>query len=287
MNAKAAFDRKYLPVFSKRFKAKYNQWKKANKYQVRNQTEFANRVMEIEGSSCGKNSISDYLNGRTVPTVDRLKTLAQVLGCEVSELMPFGHDDLYKYSPEYMNEFGDQLTRYAQKIGLDLFFLRGLKEIVPDYGEYFPLFSPIVLNTDSRSFGKTPFLRVPPGNSGDSANMDVHNEIFQFQRRGETITLSPFDVLFLKDLQDEIVSFVQFRFYQRRLELKKEPETINTRYKEIMYQKYGDRNHLDLSPSPEVLKEILKGIKYGDIDLTDEDIFTDGGGHGGDNSKKR
>ena len=227
-----AFDPKYRSEFAKKFREKYTQWKKDSKYQKRNQQVFADLVRDLEykggeTGGCGKNSISDYLQGKTVPTKRRLRSIAEVLGCDVSELLPFGHDELYKYSQDFINQYGDELSQYAQKVGLSLFLVRGLREIVPDYDESFPVFRPIRFNPNPFCDLEEKIIRMPIETASDSARMNVSNELFQIQRGEKTISMSYCDVNFLKALQDEIVSVVERAFAMREKEMVEETQRIN------------------------------------------------------------
>lgn len=215
-----AFDPKYRDEFAKKFREKYTQWKKSERGYKRNQQMFADLV------GCNKNSISDYMNGKTVPEKRRLRKIAEVLDCDVSELLPFGHDEQYKYSQDFINQYGDELSQYAQKVGLSLFLVRGLREIVPDYDESFPVFRPIMINPNPFSDLEEKIIRRTIETASDSARMNVSNELFQIQRNEKRISMSYCDVNFLKALQDEIVSVVEHAFAMREKEMNEETERI-------------------------------------------------------------
>lgn len=217
-----AFDPKYKSEFAKKFKEKFNQWKKRGYWdERRNQQVFADLV------GCNKNSISDYMNGKTVPEKRSLRKIAEVLGCDVSELLPFGHDELYKYSQDYINQYGDELSQYAQKVGLSLFLLRGLREVVSDFDGSFPVFLPFTLNPDPFCGKENSLVRMPPESPSDSAKMETKYQLFQIQRGEKRITMSYCDVNFLKALQDELVSVVERAFVERAKEMDEEMQRIN------------------------------------------------------------
>lgn len=229
----------YQAEFSKRFSKKYEQWKRSGDGERRNDMVFADKVYSYErdhstggktpGKGCNSKSIYNYRNGIQMPgTMSRMKALAAVLGCDVSELLPSTQAEKYRLLPEYINQFGSELEKYAQSIGLNLYLLTALKEIVPDYGNVFPLYLPVSENPNLFDLDNT-FIRYEKAAAANSPKIDIKtgNDVFQFEYNNKTITISKSDLDYLKDLQDEIVSFVLYQFSKRNREMKAEIDNLN------------------------------------------------------------
>ncbi len=221
-----AFDKKYKQNFGEKMTKVYNEWKKSGQGERRTMEVVAQRVAEIEGSGCRVNQINEYKHGRTIPTMERVQTLIKVFGCRPEDLLPIDHDDAYKYSPEFINQFGDELSRYSIDKGLNLFLLRGLRDICQQFDEEFPLFTGFTKNPNWLSDQN--FIRITDESASDSAEMNSQNTIFQLKRGEKRITMSKHDVLFLLDVQEELNKMLRFLFYKRRLEMKEETARLNS-----------------------------------------------------------
>lgn len=176
-----------------------------------------------------QNSITDYKKCRTYPSEKTLEKIAKTLRKPKSYFVPNTRAEKYALSPSYITKIGRQHVAYSKKIGLDLDFARALHNII-DYDAKFPLYSDIVCVSSESFSPSTQYIRNP--NFMPSAKMDIDENLsfLQMQKDGQTVTMHYCDLGFLKEVQDQVVEYVEYLFYKRQEEMKKEVEEANKKH---------------------------------------------------------
>ena len=225
--------------FFERLNDLFTDWQRREKSSGRrgSQQEFADRINEVEAQRsdsprgrCDYRYVSKWLNRKAFPDT-YIDYIAEVLGVEVEELFPTTHDEKYKDDEDFMNGVKRfNIEPYCEEIGLDEEFVKAIRKQV-DFERLFPLWTPV--GTNGTFFDFEYVLRSEDCLS-DSAPMD--EDIFQIKRtvdeEGEDerlITMSKYDLLFLRDVQREVSKYIEFLFIKRRDQMREEVEEVNRR----------------------------------------------------------
>lgn len=212
------------------------------------QYEFAKKC-EVDGSR-----VTDWKTGRQGIPYSYLDKICEVLGVSEDVYYPTTHDDLYKYSSEYMTSVGE--NRYiplCEEIGLDIDFLYIIKKILgSEFEEKFPIWTPLVrglpvkeinsLEHIQKMFTNFDYRHADLSILSESARMGKGEDAFPlntFQTEVEVeidgekerrlITMSRADLKFLLDVQEEVKDYIKFLFWKRRKEMKREEEEATRR----------------------------------------------------------
>lgn len=199
-----------LKYFSEVLSKLLDEWKEKNPGKT--QADFA----ELVGVAT-PNSVSDWKCGYTPPTKDNMKKICEILGVDDSVFSPKLDDEKYLYERKRISEIGDDNLSFALDRGLNLSTIIALRDLV-DFDERFPKYSPIC-----------------PGKSGvytrqenaDSASIDKDLKFLQIKRAGKTYTMHKVDLMYLKEVQDQIAYFVEYLFYKRAREMEEEVKAFN------------------------------------------------------------
>ena len=218
----------------KQFNKYFKEWKEKDK-KKNTQGEFARQICEIRKKKTGEkcpvtNSyVSEWVRGVWFPD-QYLPEIAEVLGVKEEEFFFQTHDDFYKLSSEYMTKVGrDEISRFCEDIGLDLRFLYIVRELIgSDFDSMFPTWTPITQNPDILSDDS--YIRQDRKMWSESAEMDDDVRVLQYYMKyeedGETKEkLIPFtrqDLRFIKDVQDSVVDYVEYRMMKQEKDLKRD-----------------------------------------------------------------
>lgn len=202
--------------FSDRLQSALKEWK--DKGNGRTQSVFA-RMVEISD-----NMVTRYKKGEQYPSDKTLEKICKVLDKPKDYFVPTTKEELYKNSPLYMTKLGKSHADFAETIGLDLDFLKGLHDVV-DFDSLFPMYSRII--RDDSDYFSPKYVRQ--SNFADSAPIDDELDFLQVHRDDQTLTLHRCDLAYLREVQDQVVEFVEYLFYKRREEMKREVEEVNRR----------------------------------------------------------
>ena len=221
--------------FVERFKGFYADWKKKDKQNT--QGKFARQICEIRNRKTGEkcpvtNSyVSEWLRGKWFPE-QYIPEIAEVLGVKEEDFYFQTHDEFYKFSSEYMTKLGrGEISQFCNEIGLDLRFLYIIRELIgSDFDSIFPTWTPLQKNPNFMS--DRTYTRRPVSVWSESAEMDEDVRVLQYevevQENGETKRkLIPFtrpDLRFLKDIQTDVLDYIEFLMMKRSKDLIRESE---------------------------------------------------------------
>ncbi len=219
--------------FVKRFKELFAEWKKKDRKNT--QGEFARQICEIRHKKTGEkcpvtNSyVSEWLRGKWFPD-QYIPEIAEVLGVKEDEFYFQTHDDFYKLSSEYMTKLGrGEISQFCDEIGLDLRFLYIIRELIgSDFDRMFPTWTPLHINHDFLS--DQTYTRRSPRIWSESAEMDEDVRVLQYEieveedgaQKKRLIPFTRQDLRFLKDVQNEVLDYIEFLMMKRSKDLKRE-----------------------------------------------------------------
>lgn len=255
--AKTNMARDYV---SKRFSELYLQkWKGQGK----KAQQFVDAIKEaMPEAKCDYKYVSKWLKGNMIP-VKYLNAICEVLEVDISEFTPKTHEDKYKYSSAYSDKVEAALEkRAAEDFKIDLTFLQGLRNIVPNFDSAFPKYAPL------HYYGLNAF--APDGRERNVYERRVSVEIaepsggkgvLQIERDGELISLTKYDLKFIRELQIRISKLVSLYFEEHKKALEKAETEINIHYWELIKEINPDFEQdntiwTDCRLSDETLQEI-------------------------------
>lgn len=215
---RTTIERQNRKIFGARFSEQFQKWKREG--EGRTQTSFG----KLFDPPASRGSVMKWCNGDNIPSPDRLKRICEIF--EVPEdhfdTKNATHDELYKHSSAFMSDLGKELVEYAKEKGLDLELVRVLSKII-DFDNLFPVYAPI---NDSKitGFFEREYKR---SENMDSAPFDDDLHFLQVNQDGRLITFSTIDLIFLKEVQDQIVDFVEYLLYKRKKEMDEEVQSFN------------------------------------------------------------
>lgn len=216
--SRSTWKRKFNEAYDKK-------WKSRGKGYT--QQAFADEINKIKTEKYGiqatidNRCVSKWANG-TRPEKENLDCICEVLGLPINHFEPSDRD-LYRDSSKFITALGRDNVDFAKEKGLDLDFVKGLQNVV-DFDSLFPLYSRIIVdNSDLLPTYKR------QSNFADSAPIDDELDFLQIHRGDKTLTFHRCDLAYLREVQDQVVEFVEFLFYKRHEEMKREVEEINKR----------------------------------------------------------
>lgn len=234
--------------------------------QGKTQEQFAEAIKQIRpDSGINKTYVSKLINGKYVPRPYLLQAICEVLEVNMSEFTPKTHKDKYKYSSAYSDKVEEALEkRAAEDFKIDLTFLQGLRNIVPNFDSAFPKYAPL------HYYGLNAF--APDGRERNVYERRVSVEIaepsggkgvLQIERDGELISLTKYDLKFIRELQNRISKLVSAYFEDHKKALEKAETEANVRFWELIKeinQEFEQDNTIwtDSRLSDETLQEIDK-----------------------------
>ena len=204
--AKTNTAREYV---TKRFSELYRQkWSGQGK----TATQFVAAIKEVMPEAlCDYKYVSKWLNGYMSP-VKYLNAICEVLEVDISEFTPKKHADRYEYSPDYADGLEGWLEEKAvNNFKIDLTFFQGLRNIVPNFDEIFPVFCPIYYrDCDSK---EEYYKRKVPAYASETNNGKA---LFQLQRDGKTFFLTKSDMKFIRAIQNRISRYLIALFNEHK-----------------------------------------------------------------------
>lgn len=189
------------------------------------QTEFSKKYHEKTGFNLSRNSPSNWANGKQYPESETIERICQVLDVSPDYFLPDPND--YE-SPSRQNVIADERLKLARDIGLSVDFINSLKDL-SDFGNDFPLYRfQVISSKDPETNSLSSYLlqsyEVKRVDLAEAGTADEDKRTFQIVQDGNTYTLHEPDLYFLKEVQDKVSEFIQFLFYERKREMKREDE---------------------------------------------------------------
>ncbi len=173
------------------------------------QESFAEAIASISDEPCSARSVSDWERGISEPK-KYWSEITTLLNVTEEELRTSSHDKLYRYDQNFTSELHKKMSSYASGIGLNNSFLKYVKQCAPD--EMFPLYSPFVTE-------KGKYCRQQ---NADAFKVEKSNEFQREIKKGKTVNLSYADLMFLKEVQDEVINYISYLFFKRKAEMSEE-----------------------------------------------------------------
>lgn len=234
--------------------------------QGKTQEQFAEAIKKIRPESgINKTYVSKLINGKYAPRPYLLQAICEVLEVDMSEFIPKRHEDKYKYSSAYSDKVEAALEkRAAEDFKIDLTFLQGLRNIVPNFDSTFPKYAPLhyygvnALAPDGRE--RNVYERRA---SEEIADPSGGKGVLQIERDGKLISLTKHDLKFIRELQIRIGKLVSAYFENHKKVLEKAETEANVRFWELIREinpEYEQDNTIwtDSRLSDETLQEIDK-----------------------------
>lgn len=174
-----------------------------------------------------RQTVSKWLNGRSVPSDFYQKQLCKLFKVREDYFNTENstHEERYQYDSAFITELGKDHVRFANRIDLDLDLVRALSNVI-DFNEDLPLYTPIDHAVWDDKEGRMIYDRV--FDLAESAKViDKDLQFLQLDRDGKRIFLSRFDLAFLKEVQEEVINYIQFLFFKRKKEMAAETDQFN------------------------------------------------------------
>lgn len=241
--------RKRDTIFAKNLKKKYIEMYKSK---GKTMSDLADDI----GLSDYK-SISNWINGYQYPSQDNMEILCDLLKTTEEELntpVYNSFEDKYENDPIFTEDMINGFKLFSSGIGLNNDFLSFVRSTIPD--KLFPKYTIINSQTILKDFDfKKVWVREQPLRAMKSTPKYAK---YQLHIGDETYNLEYPDLAFLKDVQDEIISYIEYLFYKRKLEMENELSTVI----EETTETDSEGRQFEKGMLPERLKEIDKYYKY-------------------------
>lgn len=243
MKVKSKWTQQRDDFFKKQFNVFFEEWKKKDR-KKHTQGEFARQICEIRNKKTGEkcpvtNSyVSEWARGKWFPD-QYLPEIAEVLGVKEEDFYFQTHDDFYKLSSEYMTKLGrGELSQFCDEIGLDLRFLYIIRELIgSDFDSTFPTWTDLRKNPNFMS--DQIYIRRPVSMWSESAEMDDDVRVLQHwieveedgEQRKKLIPFTRPDLRFLKEIQTDVLDYIEYLMMKRTKDLIREAEEATQRSK--------------------------------------------------------
>ncbi len=221
--------------FKDRFNRFYAEWKSAASGHT--QKAFAQIVDEHYRSRTGEDksgvanyTVSAWSKGKWYPD-KYLPDIAFALGIEESDLTPAIHDDMYQNVSDFTSDIArTKMTAFCEEIGLDVTFIENIRSAYGNsFDKVFPVWTPIRQNPNP--FSSDFYIRADKNIWADSAEVADDVKCFQFdvlvenedgEKEKRKLLLSEQDLLYLRDVQQQVKKYIDFLFYDRRKAMRME-----------------------------------------------------------------
>lgn len=221
-----ASDKTKSKIFGARMKKKFLEWQENRRKEGK---PFSMKAFgEMLSPRASRGSIENYLKGKQLPGRDRIKQICELLGVdeEYFDLENASHGELYEYSSAFQEDVAQKNLSFAKERGLDVSFVEALSKIV-DFDTWFPVYSDIRYKREIElkpNGDATMAIEFYRPDTADPAPIDGSLRFMQVNQDGKITTMHRADMAFLKEVQDQVVRFVEFLFYERSKEMDREIE---------------------------------------------------------------
>lgn len=218
--------------FAKRFSELIDEWKSKT---GKTQNQFAKDCFS------NPNSIGKYKKGTAMPTDVTVNEMIRVfneagIDVTIEDFIPHTEEDIYHHDPNRVKGIQDHSREFAKNIGLSENFLDFITSCTnfSDPDEGYPIWSPLVRPTAYAVPFKTDkeelkyleglpfiaeFIRRPLG----TTNAVTDDQKYTIPMGDGTFFLmSEIDLRILKDLQDKVVDVVEYFYFKRKKEMRKQ-----------------------------------------------------------------
>lgn len=224
--------------FGRRFNEALAKWKKES---GKTQDDFSKEAF------VSPNMITRYKKGEAFPSDAVLEDICKVLGVDEDCFIPTGSDE-YKYSSAYITDLIKQKKSLAEDIGLNIGFM-DLVINSTNFIEEYPFWTPIDFSGNIIE-GKYQRRKLA------KTEVDLDEDSFMIRDDdGKSIILSDVDLHIMKDIQDKVVEYIRFLYFERKKIMQEQEQKAN---KEYSPDGISSRSYL----TPKELCEIDAYMKY-------------------------
>lgn len=204
-----------------RFQELYRKyWKSTGKTQL----QFAMAIQkEMPDAKVTNQYVHRWYKGTLRPGNKYLPAICKVLGVDISEFTPSTHRDLYRYS----SAFSDMMELMLDKMAMENFeinvdFIHGLRCLIP-FSHFFPVYHPLYYYGPN-ALNHQPYER---GVSAPKANVETVEGLFEIRTEEKTISMTKYDLKFLREVQIEVANLVLKLFEERKKQLDQAEKDAN------------------------------------------------------------
>lgn len=196
--------------------------------------QLVDRIKEIDPTAkLDYKVISKWATGEYPPGLRYLTIIIEIFKEDIPtlDLSYFSYDlnthaDKYRYSKDYVNDVEEHIkTTATNNFKIDLSLLQGIRNIVPDFDDKFPVYTPLYFN-DGDAEGK-PYRRKE---SAETLAPDAKHGLFRITRDGKTVFLTVYDLKLIRNLQLHLRQTVYRWFDKVAAELVSAETEINLDY---------------------------------------------------------
>lgn len=202
---------------SRKFNELIQPWKEQQKSKG---NDYSDKALANE-LQVSRQSIVNWKKGKEADKYNK-ERLCKFFGVDNDYFDLIDSIDRWQFDEPFVTAKANDRSNYAREIGFDMRLLSVLRKLI-NFEEEFPIYSNIV-QTNNKEFIRNP-------NYLDSQTIQEEElKDLQIQREDQTITLHNVDLMFLKEVQDQVVKYVKFLFYERSKEMLAEIQSINKDY---------------------------------------------------------
>lgn len=185
-------------------------------------------VMPEGTEKCNYKIVSKWKKGVIAP-VKYLPAICKVLDVDIEEFNPTTHNDRYQYASDFADGLEGKMEEIAMKnFKIDLTFLQGLRNIIPDFDEKFPCFTPLFHYGVEDSKHKVYERCV----AGEASETSKGKGILQIEKGGKTFFLRKEDLKIIRIIQDKLKERALKLFDVIRAEMIKAEAEVNLLHEE-------------------------------------------------------
>ncbi len=231
-------------IFARNFSDHFEEWQKRTKG---TQESFADLI----GTT--RKTVSNWMNAINYPQEKLLEAICQTLNVTEQELNVGTIKEYLKYDENFNEDVHRESKEYTDSIGLNSHFMKFMKENISD--DIFPLWSTIV-ETSFDTLGRKYDL--------EAFQSEGQNEFQRKLEDGKTVNLTYVDYMFMKDVQNEVISYIQFLCYKRKREMEEEVKACQNEYDQLTFVKSNTIHDIAMKHDKymERLQEVLKNGKH-------------------------
>lgn len=208
-------------IFAKNLKYYFKLWKSEkdeNEEENRSQALFAKKVLS------NRKSVSDWMNAKTKPQDDQIERICGVLGIKKEMLYDSSDQEKLLYDKQFTREIHEHYQQYCDGLGLSHDFMKFLKSEIQD--ELFPVWTPIMEDGLVNPFEEDKFRRATPPKVYQSKNEYQRQTVTEKGIR--TVNLTYIDYEFMKEVQEEVISYIEYLYFKRKKEMEITVEKVNS-----------------------------------------------------------
>ena len=214
-------------IFGAKFSDLVNNWKQAAPDGEKRTNEILAKKLYTTRSSLQK-----WCSGDSLPSKVALDIICNFFKVPEDHfsLNTATPEEKYKYVSSYATEIGKSNVEFAREIDLDLPLIRALSKLI-DFDERFPIYSPISerpgILQNNYKYNRLPHKKT------FAKNIDKDLNFLMLNNDDGKYIMHKVDLAYLKEVQDQIITFVEYLFYKRSKEMEDEVSAFNRDLAEV------------------------------------------------------